>query len=234
MRKEPFSVGSFVHIIKRGTKGTPIVRDNSDRWRFLKLLRYLNDAKAPRNWEREITNEHITKGFIRPEHWSSQRPYVSILAYCLMDNHFHLLVQEREEGGVSKFMQRLCTSMAAYHNAKYRDSGTLFQSAYRSRTVDNDEYLQYLAAYILVKNTFELFPTGSKEAMRNFSDAFDFAESYQFSSLPVFSRRAESTLLDMDTIDQLFTRGSSFLKSAREVMHGRYENPRLYELAMDL
>lgn len=151
-----------------------------------------------------------------------------------MDNHFHLLVQEREDGGIAKFMQRLCTSMSAYFNAKYKDNGTLFQSAYRARTVDHDDYLQYLAAYILVKNTFERHPQGIKAAMRSFDEAITFAEAYEFSSLPVFSKSVSSGLLDMNVIDQVFKRGSPFLKAAREVMLGRYEDPRLDELAMDI
>lgn len=234
MRKEPFSVGSYVHIIKRGAKRTPIVRDDNDRWRFLKLLRYLNDTEVPRNWERDITTEHISADFKRPETWREAKPYVSILAYCLMDNHFHLLVQERQEQGVSKFMQRLCTSMSAYFNAKYKDSGTLFQSAYRARTVDNDKYLQYLAAYILVKNTFERHPRGLRHATREFSRSMKAAEAYRFSSLPVFSQGLQSSLLDMEEINLLFDRGEVFVESARDVLLGRYEDPRLDELAMDV
>ena len=92
MRKEVFGVGTLVHIVQRGARQVSIVRDNSDRWRFLRLLRYLNDADVPRNWEREITPDDIRAGFRRPETWGEQKPYVSILAFCLMDNHVHLLV----------------------------------------------------------------------------------------------------------------------------------------------
>ncbi len=233
MRKEPFSVGSYVHIIKRGAKRTPIVRDDDDRWRFVKLLRYLNDAHVPRNWERDVTREHISNGFARPSHWKPAKPYVSILAYCLMDNHFHLLVQEKEEGGVSKFMQRVCTSMSAYFNAKHKDSGTLFQGAFRARTVERDDYLQYLAAYILVKNPFERYPDGLLAALQNFDDALLFAERYPFSSLPAFTRGQTSALLDMVQIDQLFQRGKQFERDARSMLEGRYIDERMRELAND-
>lgn len=233
MRKEPFAVGSYVHVLKRGAKKMPIVKDDADRWRFLKLLRYLNDAQAPRHWEREITREHISHNFARPEHWPEQQPYVSILAYCLMDNHFHLLVQERVEGGVAKFMQRLCTSMSSYFNLKYGESGTLFQGAYKARTVDTDEYLQYLAAYILIKNTFERYPPGLKAAIRQFEKAISFAEQYEFSSLSVYTKKHTSALLDMDEIEELFERGHAFIRLGKEAMLGRIEDPRFEELAMD-
>lgn len=233
MRKEPFSVGSYVHILKRGAKRSKIVRDDDDRWRFLKLLRYLNDDNVPRNWDREITNLHISSGFVRPAHWPKPTPYVSILAYCLMDNHFHILLQERTEGGVAKFMQRLCTSMSSYFNAKYEDYGTLFQSAYKARTVDNDDYLQYLAAYIQLKNTFERYPSGLREAILNFADALKFAEGYEFSSLPVFTRGISSALLDMEQVDRLFDRGDRFTRWGKEALLGRIEDPRWEVLVMD-
>ena len=233
MRKEPFSVGSYVHIIKRGAKGSAIVRNDDDRWRFLKLIRYLNDSSVPRNWEREVTREHITNDFARPEHWPKPDPYVSILAYTLMDNHFHLLVQEKQEGGISKFMQRLCTSMSSYFNAKYQETGTIFQSAYRAKTVDDDDYLQYLAAYILVKNPFQLHPEGIAAAIRDFKTSLALAEAYRFSSLPVFTRNLRSSLLDMEEIDELFSRGDDFTRAAKDILYGRYEDQRFNELAMD-
>src|SRR3954466_5129667 len=105
MRRDPYGVGSYIHVFNRGTKRMNIVRDEDDRWRFLKLVRYLNDANVPRNWERDIGPDLIRAGFDRPDHWPARDPYVSILAFCLMDNHFHLLVREQKEGGLSKFMQ---------------------------------------------------------------------------------------------------------------------------------
>jgi len=115
MRREPFSVGSFVHVMKRGARGGPIVRDENDRWRFLKLLHYLNDAKVPRNWERDISGEHIQSGFSRPDHWPEPEPYVSVLAFCLLDNHFHILAQEKQEDGMSRFMQLASGSQSGTH-----------------------------------------------------------------------------------------------------------------------
>lgn len=233
MRKEPYGVGSIVHVVKRGAKGTPIVRNDDDRWRFLKLMRYLNSATVPRHWERYVTKEHIANNFAIPKEWLRPQPYVSILAYCLQDNHFHLLVREELEGGISKFMQRLCTSMSAYFNAKYSDAGTLFQSAYRARTVDNDEYLQHLAAYIMVKNVFERYPTGVRGAMKEFHKAMSTSEAYPFSSLPVYTRNLNSGLLAMKEIDELFERGDPFIRAAREAMLGRIEDPRFDELTLD-
>jgi hypothetical protein len=223
MRKEPYGVGSFVHVMQRGVRGVPIVRNDDDRWRFLKLLRYLNDANVPRNWERDIAPENIRAGFSRPAHWPAQKPYASIIAFCLQDNHFHLLLKETQEGGISKFMQRLSTSMAAYLNAKYDERGTPFQGSFRSRTVGDDVYLQYLNAYILVKNTFEIYPHGAQQAARSFDAAFAWAEAYPFSSLIDYMGHRHGEFLDYDEIARLFENNDSFKSFARDVIYGRME-----------
>lgn len=223
MRKEPFTVGSYVHIVKRGARGTNIVRDDDDRWHFLKMLRYLNDAKVPQHWDREITREHIQAGFARPQSWDEPRPYVSLLAFCLMDNHFHLLVQERVEGGISKFMQRLCTSMSMRFNLRYQEKGTLFQGAYKSRTVEEDRHLQYLAAYIQVKNPFERYPGGVLHAVQRFEDAYSWVLQDSFSSLADYVGYRRSPLLDYDAITDVFESGHTFKGFARDVMEGRIE-----------
>jgi hypothetical protein len=67
-----------------------------------------------------------------------------------MPNHFHLLVQEKDEKGkgVSKFMQKLMTSYTMYFNTKYERTGALFSSSFKARHVTRDEHLKYLFAYI--------------------------------------------------------------------------------------
>ncbi len=223
MRREPYSVGSYVHIMKRGTRGLPITRDDDDRWRFLKLMRYLNDENVPRNWEREIGPAQIQGGFLRPNHWSDSKPYVSILSFCLMDNHFHLLVQEREEGGISSFMQRLCTSMATYFNAKYQEKGTLFQSSYNARTVTNDSYLRYLIAYIAVKNPLERREGGLTHALKEYESAIGEILTYPFSSLPDHVGQRSGSITDSSALKAVYPFSSTrFLRDAQEMLQDVY------------
>ena len=221
MRKEPYSVGSYVHVYNRGTRRMNIVRNDDDRWRFLKLVRYLNDANVPRNWERDIGPEHIRQGFVRPDHWDKAQPYVSILGYCLMDNHFHFLFREAEEGGISRFMQRLCTSMSAYFNAKYDEGGTLFQGSFQARTVESDRQLQYLNPYIHIKNPLERYPGGLSQAIENFEDAFEWARQYKFGGLISTMSNDFSSLLDHAAIADVMVDGHKFKEFAHDVLLGR-------------
>lgn len=233
MRKEIFGTDVIAHIVQRGARRSSIVRDEADRWRFLRLLKYLNDESVPRNWEREISPDHVRAGFKRPDSWDEPKPYVSILAYCLMDNHFHILMQEKEKDGIAKFMQRLCTSMAAHFNTKYQETGSLFQGPYKARVVTDDVHLQYLAAYIQIKNPFERYPRGLREAVRNFEEAFSWTKSDPFSSLADYTGARHSSLIDSEAIQEVFET-LNIESFARDVVEGKYlHSDEFKELELD-
>lgn len=197
MRKEPYSVGSIVHVIKRGARGLPITRDEDDKWRFLKILHFTNDSNRPENWERDLFEEGAGLHFKRPDKWLNQRkPLVRILSYCLKDNHFHLLLEEIKDGGISRFIQGLCGSMSLHFNKKYNEKGSLFQGAFKSKTVNSDYYLQLVNIYINVKNPFELYKGGLKEAIMNFDDAYKQAIEYDFCSLADYATNRNSPIIE--------------------------------------
>ena len=224
MRKEQFCPGTFVHVMNRGAHKLDIVHTDDDRWRFLKLIRYLNDANVPRNWERDISPEHIRNNFARPEHWGEAQPYVSILAHCLKNNHFHLFLLEQMEGGISKFMHRVSRSMAAHHNARYNSSGVLFQGPYRARVVDNDRHFQYLAVYINIKNVLEMYPGGLKAALRKPDDAYAWAVGYPFSSTADFAGERRSSIIDHALLPSLFASPEDFRLATTEFMNSQADD----------
>lgn len=75
-------------------------------------------------------------------------PLVDILSYCLMPNHFHFLLKEREKGGVSKFMQRLGNGYTKYFDARQEREGRLFTAKYKSVFIQGDEQLIHVSRYI--------------------------------------------------------------------------------------
>ena len=93
MRKEPFTVGNYIHVYNRGNRKMMIFRAESDYWRFLKNLRYFNDEYSPKNIFREldlIIKSGLCSHFEWPRGWPAHKPLVKILSYCLIPNHFHL------------------------------------------------------------------------------------------------------------------------------------------------
>lgn len=198
-----------------------IVRDAADRNRFAKLLFYLNDTFYDSNWQKATISRN---SFERPAEWPEREPLVRILAWTLMPNHFHLLLEEIREGGISKLMQRVCGSMSAHFNAKYRERGSIFQGAYRSRTVSEDTHLRYLAFYVQVKNVLELYPGGLKRALGKFDDAWEWATRYKFSSLPTFLARTDSPITESELLWSLYSDTNSFKKEARELLIAHVEH----------
>lgn len=201
--------------MKRGARGMEIVRDKHDRFNFVRSLYLLNDTYQDNNWRSYVAGKPL---FYRPESWPQHTPLVAILAWVLLDNHFHLLLQEIEEGGIAKFMQRLGGSMTLSFNEKYSEHGSIFQGGYKGRTVETDEYLQYVYAYITVKNTFEMFPGGLKKALAQFEKAWTFAGTYPFTSFLTSATGSPSPLLNMEAIDSLGLIRKDFKKYARSML----------------
>ncbi len=217
MRVEPHTIDSIVHVTKRGARGMDIMRNDKDSWRFVKSIFLLNDVYEDLNWKRDT----VKLGFFeRPAHWPEREPLVRILLWTLLPNHFHILLQEIREGGMAKFMQRLCGSMSLSFNAKYGGQGSIFQGSYTGKLVEEDSYLRYLVFYISVKNVLELYPGGLASAVKDFDKAWEWAIRYPFSSLPVYVGAIESPIIGdpQEIITNIFGHGEAFKQEAHEML----------------
>jgi len=138
----PVAPQEYYHVYNRGTEKRKIFLTKSDYERFLVLL-YLSNGSKPiqlNNYRGSTSVEllQIDRGVT----------LVDIIAYCLMPNHFHLLLRQHTEGGISKFMQKMSTGYTMYFNIKNERSGALFQGRYKSVHAGDDRYLKYLFSYI--------------------------------------------------------------------------------------
>lgn len=217
MRVEPRGIGSIIHITNRGVRGMDIVRNISDKNNFIRTLYYLNDAHTDRNWRREIANLDV---FERPTSWPEREPLVHVLAWTLLSNHFHILVQEIREGGAAKLMQRISGSLSMSFNLRYKEKGSLFQGGYHGKTVETDTHLSYLAFYILIKNVLDLYPDGLTAARDNFDDAWEWAKRYQYSSFRDIISGTVSPILDDEDklITSIISQGDAYKQEARELL----------------
>ena len=221
MRVEPHPIGSIVHVIKRGARGLLIVRDDDERARFVRGLCYLNDVFRDQFWDRSIRDINLG---VRPENWPKKEPLCDILAWTLLSNHFHMIIQETSEGGISKFMQKLCGSMSTYSNLKHKEKGSLFQGSYRGKTADLRDYvyLKNLFVYVLVKNVFECHPKGFKYALNNFDDAFEWGLGYPHSGLKEFIHETD-IICAKDALSISFESPREFKSYAKEAMLNRLD-----------
>ena len=111
------SESGYYHVINRGIGKQVLFEDGDDYLRFLDTL----------------------KRYKEEEHFE-------LICYCLMENHFHLLVHT--ETGLDRIMKRICCSYAYYYNEKYGRSGHLFQERYRSEAIKDDKQLLAAVRYI--------------------------------------------------------------------------------------
>jgi putative transposase len=197
-RKINFAVGEFYHIYNRGVEKRDIFLDDRDRKRFLRLLYVANSFKA--FVFRDIANisyDDIKRG----------NPRVAIGAYCLMPNHFHLLVRETIEGGISTFMEKLGTGYSMYFNKRHTRVGPLFQGRFKAQHVDRDEYLKYLFSYIHLNPVKLLEPSWKESGIVDRNAAKRYLEDYLYSSYSDYEGtfREEKAILSREEFPDYFS-----------------------------
>ncbi len=170
LRKQSFEIDEFYHLYNRGTEKRKIFLDKRDYEHFLFLMYVCNTTKS-------IELRNVGKNFDRGE------TIVDIGAYCLMPNHFHILVREKIDNGISRYIHKLLTSYSMYFNKKYKRTGKLYEGVFKSIHADKDNYLKYLYSYIHL-NPAKLVDKNWKEnKTKNVSNLLNYIFSYQYSSL---------------------------------------------------
>jgi putative transposase len=142
-----FAENSFYHIYNRGVEKRTIFIDKQDYKIFLHFLKYY---LSPRN--EGINHPLVEAGSnikpVKPRPLINLCREIELVAYCLMPNHFHLLLKQITKDGITKLMRALTTVYAMYFNRKYNRVGTLFQGKYKAALIAKDSYLLHLSRYI--------------------------------------------------------------------------------------
>ena len=124
--------GTYFHVYNRGNKKEDVFLDESDfRFFLLRLKQYL--------FPDERNKSRLS---LLPEN------SFSLISYCLMPNHFHLLLRQNLDIPTSKLLLRVCTSYSKYFNKKYDKVGHIFQDQFKQITIGDDTYLKWLSCYI--------------------------------------------------------------------------------------
>lgn len=158
MRNIRISEGEFYHVFNRGVGKKTVFRDKSDYSRFLFLILYFQSPATFKNISRvSKTTKEITFLYVSEKEVEEiiKNRYVTLFAFCLMPNHFHILIKETTEGGIAKYMQRVLNSYTKYFNTKYEVPGHLFQGPYKAVHIEDNDQLLHLSAYIH-KNCHEI------------------------------------------------------------------------------
>ncbi len=202
LRKVSFAPDEWYHCYNRGVDKRIIYKNAVDYRRFQMLLYGCNST------ERIVLSDFRKKSggpsleFLI-ETQDRKRLLVDIGAYALMPNHYHLLLREREPGGISLFMRKLCTGYAMSFNLRYERTGVLFAGRFKARHVSEDRYMRRVVNYIHA-NPAELFEHNFKEGkIRNLSALQREMFTYPYSSYRDYQlgeERHEAALLSRDQL----------------------------------
>ena len=141
-----FAPNTHYHIYNRGVEKRTIFEDGQDYRFFLYLLKYYLSPLNQTN--RNIPTNIPAYSVLRPRPLNNLEKEIDLLAYCLMPNHFHLLIKQKSQKGMSKLMKSIGTTYVMYFNKRYNRVGHLFQGIYKAAIIDTDSYLLHLSRYI--------------------------------------------------------------------------------------
>ncbi len=221
IRKVSFVEGEYYHIYNRGNNKQKIFLDKEDYNRFIKLL-YLCNSTGRVNFKEDIVKKRINV-------WDFEigDNIVSIGAWVLMPNHFHLYIKFAQGSTLSKFnklnnvssfMQKVSTSYTMYFNKKYNRTGSLFGGRFKSVHINNDNQAKYLFSYIHL-NPVKLINSKWKEnGIQDINKTLIFLNKYKRSSYQDYHgiKRNESKILKTKDFPDYFLNNKNFDKELIE------------------
>ncbi|MBI5147648.1 MAG: transposase [Parcubacteria group bacterium] len=182
MRKITFVENEIYHIYNRGVEQREIFLEKEDYFRFIHDLYEFNDeAPAVNIYYKQLYEAKPRKRKVVVEK-RKRKLLVEILAFCLMPNHFHLLLKQKQQGGIRTFMHKLGTGYAMSFNKKYQRVGSLFQGPFRAVLIEKDSHFLHLPYYIHLNPLDLKYPEWRDREIRNYKEAVNFLESYRWSS----------------------------------------------------
>ncbi len=141
-RQAIFANGQFYHVFNRGVEKRTTFIDRRDYNRFVDSLNYYR-AKDQRvrfsfRGRLPILNKDIPSGPL----------FAEVVSYCLMPNHFHLLLKQVNDSGITTFLSKLSNSYTKYFNTRHKRVGPLFQGSFKAVRIESDEQLTHVSRYI--------------------------------------------------------------------------------------
>ncbi|MEK7501064.1 MAG: transposase [Patescibacteria group bacterium] len=178
---KPIDSPNIYHIYNRGVEKRNIFLEEKDYLRFLASLYRFNDTKPTFNFDR------LPKLF--GVELRTVEPLVKICAFCLMPNHFHLILRALRENGITEFMRKIGTGYTNFFNLKYQRVGPLFQGKYKAKILSNQAHFLYLPYYIHLNPLDLITPNWKNSGIGDIDKTYNFLINYRWSSLPDYLGR---------------------------------------------
>lgn len=220
-RKTPIVTGEIYHVFNRGINRQLTFTDKKEYRRALETIFFYRFTKPPVRLAvfRVLTEEKQAEILELIEKGGKQ---VEIICFCLMPNHFHLLLKQTSEGGISKFLSRLQNSFTRYFNIKHKRDGSLFLDQFKAVRVENNEQLLHLSRYIHL-NPYTGFVVKTLEELT----------AYPWSSLSYYLRPNRDQLVKSSLVLDSFKSTAKYRKFVFDQAGYQRELNRIAHLALE-
>lgn len=192
-RLVPLVSEQFYHVVNRGVDRQRIFISRRDNERFLEILFYYQFKKTPVKYSRFNALPHEEKTKILSELETGAEKLVTLISYCIMPNHFHILLKQLTTDGISIYLGNIQNSYAKYFNKKTDRTGHLFQGPFRAVRIENDNQLIHTSRYIHL-NPYSSYLVKNE---RNLLD-------YPWSSLTTYLENEKGDICDPESVLSLF------------------------------
>ena len=238
MKRPQFANDSFYHIYSRGVEKRKIFLDQTDYFRFIHDLFEFNDEAPAQNiyyrlpFLKSYESYEVEPRKI-PRKISKRTVLVEIVAFCLMPNHFHLLLRQRRDNGTVKFMQKLGTGYTMYFNQKYRRVGGLFQGRFRAVLIEKERHLLYLPHYLHLNPLDLRMPSWRAGTLSSPQAALKYLDSYRWSSyLDHSGGKNFPSVISTKLFQELFGTPTEYRQSLKEWL-GAMDLSEIADLALE-
>lgn len=192
-RTTPIITNQIYHIFNRGIASQPIFSSIYHYQRFLELIEYYRFQTPDLRFSFYHRLAPTEKQKYLIEMKKKKLPQIQIFAFCLMPNHYHLLIKELLENGIRKFIGNLQNSYAKYFNTKEKRKGSLFTEMFKNVRVENEDHFIHLARYIHL-NPLTSYIISKVEELDN----------YPWSSFAYYLKKDPVDFLESNTLLSLF------------------------------
>ena len=207
----------LIHVLNRGVDKRDIFLDDQDYFRaILDIYEFNNQDHANTVlYSFNISSLDVGRPKI-PKVAKQRKVLVDILAFCLVPNHYHMLLSPRVENGVTLFMKKFNGGYAKYFNERYHRTGALFQGKYKRIILKNEAHFIHLPYYIHFNPLDLIMPEWRDGKLRNYEKAIHFLEEYRWSShLDYAGIKNFPSITNRKLLTDFFNRQNGYKKSIK-------------------
>jgi len=232
-RKIPLTNGEFYHVYNRGVDKRNIFSDKEEMFRFLQSMDEFNVVEPIGSlYENSFrlggsTAKSKDKMDKKVQHIKQKNNLVNFIAYCLNPNHYHFILEQVVDGGISEFMKRLSGGYTWYFNNKHKRNGALFQGRFKAIHVESNEYLLHLSSYVNLNDHVHQLGGSTAKLVKSETSWSEYIEKK--GSVEEFCKK--------ETVLEQFKNKKEYKAFARESLKGilekRYELDNLENLLLE-